>query len=192
MFTGLFDLTGQWFRNTRCMPGYKLLCMGAIVQKRRCHASATRKRAKRSFRFPPSKSKHHMSCWTPMYTHYCFTKSNIYHLVSSYCFVQLSPPARWEVLQDYYYIKGILYYVLVYTLLVYHGTHFASEPDGRRYHVGENLSVPMPSCPSYPCERLMLLLSHQKWHLKYEAAESNSDDKNSYIINNRDENHTSS
>ena len=152
------------------MPGYKLLCMGAIVQKRRCHASATRKRAKRSFRFPPSKSKHHMSCWTPMYTHYCFTKSNIYHLVSSYCFVQLSPPARWEVLQDYYYIKGILYYVLVYTLLVYHGTHFALEPDGRRYHVGEILSVPMPSCPSYPCERLMLLLSHQKWHSKYEAA----------------------
>ena len=82
-------------RNTRCMPGYKLLCMGAIVQKRRCHASATRKRAKRSFRFPPA--KHHMSCWTPMYTHYCFTKSNIYHLVSSYCFVQLSPPASYNI-----------------------------------------------------------------------------------------------
>ena len=113
-------------------------------------------------------------------THYCLTKSNICQLVSWYCeanqlassywFVQLSPPGRWEVLQDYYYIKGILYYVLVYTLLVYHGTHFAFEPDGRRYHVGEILSVPMPSCPSYPCERLMLLLSHQKWHLKYEAA----------------------
>ena len=63
----------------------------------------------------------------------------------------------------------ILYYDTI-TILVYHGTHFASGPDGRRYHVGENLSVPMPSCPSYPCERLMLLLSHQEWHLKYEAA----------------------
>ena len=55
-------------RNTRCMPGYKLLCMGVLVQKWRCHASATRKRAKRSFRFPPAKSKHHMSCRTPIYT----------------------------------------------------------------------------------------------------------------------------
>ena len=89
------------------------------------------------------------------------------------CCVQLGPPARWEVSQYYQciqYTTTSLYLVYTYSILVYHGTHFALEPDGRRYHVGENLSVPMPSCPSYPCERLMLLLSHQKWHLKYEAA----------------------
>ena len=147
------------------MPGYKLLCMGAIVQKRRCHASTTRKRAKRSFRFPPSKSKHHMSCGTPMYT-LLFYHRNVKQISLHHRATQPSSKMIGVTILS----TNTIYCVLVYTLLINHGTHFALEPDGRRYHVGENLSVPMPSCPSYPCERLMLLLSHQKWHLKCEAA----------------------
>ena len=121
----LFDPEGQWTRNTRCMPGYKLLCLreflsknGVVMRPRRANGQNAAFGSHR-----PSISCH---VGRPR-THTIVQRSQIYvcRFVSSPyceanqlapCCVQLGPPARWEVSQYYQciqYTTTSLY--LVYT-----------------------------------------------------------------------------